>query len=49
MANYKYVFTHNKTKAKLKFISNDFNNAILLLANMVNAVSDWDMKKYKCK
>lgn len=49
MANYKYAFTHRKTKAKLKFIATDFNNAISLLANMVNTVADWDCKIYKCK
>jgi hypothetical protein len=46
---YDYVFQHKKTKAKLKFESRSIEEATQLLANMVNSVADWDMKRYKHK
>jgi hypothetical protein len=49
MKKYKYVFTHKKTQAKLKFIAGEFNEAIIILSGLVNTVADWDMKRFKCK
>jgi len=46
---YKYIFTHMKTKAKLKFETTSFEMAISMLGLMVNSVNDWTMKRFKCK
>ena len=46
---YDYVFKHNITKARLNFEARSIEEAISILATMVNTVADWHMKRYKHK
>ena len=46
---YDYVFKHKITKARLSFEARSMQEAISILATMVNTIADWDMKRYKHK
>ena len=46
---YDYVFKHKTIRAVLRFNARELEDAIQLLATIVNSVQDWDMKRYKCK
>ena len=47
LRKYKYIFVNNKEEAKLTFISTTTQEATIKLANMVQSVSDWYMKRIK--
>jgi hypothetical protein len=47
MSEFKYIFTHRSTKARLICVAENPQKAIIILGKLCQTVMDWDMRTYK--